>query len=401
MTKDNSHHKIGLVTATIICMNSMIGAGIFTTPAKLALSAGPAGIITYIFVIAAVLFMALSLARVAALYPQEGSFYVYAKAWGGHTVGIIAAGAYVVGVLIALSLITQLTAGYLHELVPALSINMWGILVVSAIVGLNIIGVKMVQVGQIILLGCTLFALLGTTVLGLTHIKLSNLAPFMPMGWGSLADAVPAAIFAFFGFESAASLFSVVKSPERNVPRALTYSILAVGIVYLAFVSSIILAIPREEFTSARMPISEAIVKLFPHYAWLAKAIGIAILTAFLGVLQSMTYSVSALAFSFFKLLHNNYARVITRSEYGFQAIVVSVGLCVLLNFFAIKSLDLFFNLTAVGVVFAYASSIITLLIKGHDKTVGQKVTTFLGLATAAATFIIAFNGVLGELFKS
>ncbi len=401
MTKDNSHNKIGLLTATIICMNSMIGAGIFTTPAQLALTAGPAGIITYLFVIAAVLFMALSLARVSALYPQEGSFYVYAKAWGGHTMGVLAAGSYVVGVLIALSLITQLAAGYLHELVPALSVNMWGIVLVSSIVGLNVIGVRMVQVGQFILLGCTLFALLGTTVLGLTHINWSNLTPFMPSGWSSLAGAVPTAIFAFFGFESAASLFSVVKNPERNVPRALTYSILAVGAIYLAFISSIILSIPKEAFTNARMPISEAIIKLFPQYAWLAKAIGIAILTGFLGVLQSMMYSVSALAFSFFKLLHNKYARAITRSEYGFQAIIVGVGALVLLNFFTIKSLGLFFNLTAVGVVFAYASSIVTLWLKGHDKTIGQKITTFLGLATAAGIFIIAFNGLLGELLKS
>jgi basic amino acid/polyamine antiporter, APA family len=394
-------YKIGLATATIMCMNAMIGAGIFTTPAKLALSVGPAGIITYVFVIVAVLFMALSLARVAELYPQEGSFYVYAKAWGGHTVGVLAAGAYVLGVLIALSLITQLAAGYLHAFFPEVSVNTIGVVLVGIIVGLNVVGVRFVQVGQIILLSCTLFALLATTVLGLAHARADNLVPFMPQGWSSLASAVPAAIFAFFGFESATSLFSMVKNPERTVPRALTYSILIVGAVYLAFIASVILAIPREEFINARMPLSEAIMKLFPQYSWLAKAIGIAIITAFLGVLQSMMYSVSALAFSFFKLLRNKYAQAITRAPYGFQALIVAVGLCVLLNFFALKSIDLFFNLTALCVVFAYASAIMVLVVNKHDKTTGQKVVTFLGLATAGVTFIIALMGLVQELGKS
>lgn len=395
------NYKIGLATATIICMNAMIGAGIFTTPAKLALSVGPAGIITYLFVIAAVLCMALSLARVAELYPQEGSFYIYAKAWGGHFMGVLAAGAYVIGVLIALSLISQLAASYLHNFFPNVSVTTIGVTLLSAIVALNVIGVRFVQVGQIVLLCCTLFALLATTVLGLTHAQSANLVPFIPKGWGSLLNAVPAAIFAFFGFESATSLFSMVKNPERNVPRALTSSILIVGTIYLAFIASVIIAIPSNIFTSPRMPLSDAIVKLFPHYTWLAKAIGIAIITAFLGVLQSMTYSVSALAFSFFKLLKNRFAQAIVKSSYGFQAVIIGVGLCVLINFFTIKSIDLFFNLTAVGIVFAFAASILALVLNKHDKTAGQKASTFLGLATAAVIFIIALNGLIQELIKT
>ena len=35
--------KIGVSTATIICMNAMIGAGIFTIPAAMGAHVGPAG----------------------------------------------------------------------------------------------------------------------------------------------------------------------------------------------------------------------------------------------------------------------------------------------------------------------------------------------------------------------
>ncbi len=71
----NQTQKIGLAVATIVGMNAMIGAGIFAVPAALASHVGPAGIITYAFVILAVWFMGSSIARLAQLFPQEGSFY--------------------------------------------------------------------------------------------------------------------------------------------------------------------------------------------------------------------------------------------------------------------------------------------------------------------------------------
>ena len=387
--------KIGLSSATIICMNAMIGAGIFATPAKLATSVGPAGIITYIFVIIAVLFMALSLAKVAQEYPQEGSFYNYANQWGGHFVGVLSAGSYILGVIIALGLISQIAAQYLHSIFDSVSVNILGIILISSIVALNVIGVKIMQIGQIILLCCTLFALFSVSILCLFNGNLENLTPFMPNGFSSLTSAVSTAIFAFFGFESAASIYSIVKNPEKNVSSAFTLSLLIVGAIYIVFIGSIILAIPANIFESAKMPLSDAIIKVFPKYAWLAKVIGLAILTALLGVLQSMTYSVSALIFSFLKILENNFAKSIIESKYGFEIIVILVGLCTAFNFFVIKNMDTFFNLTAMFIVFAFATSIITLIVKNLNKNVSDKMITYLGLITAGMIFFNALSGLL------
>jgi len=197
MQQDNSA-KIGAATATIISMNAMIGAGIFTTPAQLALSVGPAGILTYIFVIIAVWLMALSIARVVQMYPQEGSFYTYAKQWGGHTAGVLAAGAYVVGVLIALGLITQISSSYLHEFFPQLSSTLLGAFLIGAVVAFNVRGVRIMQVGQIALICCTMFALIATTIICFTHAHVEYLTPFMPHGFGSVVSATRTAVFAFF-----------------------------------------------------------------------------------------------------------------------------------------------------------------------------------------------------------
>lgn len=393
-------HKIGLTTATIICMNAMIGAGIFSTPAKLALSVGPAGIITYLFVIIAVLFMALSLARVAQAYPQAGSFYTYTKQWGGHIMGLAAAGAYAVGVIIALGLLSQLAASYIHTYIPSISIQTIGLALITLIVTLNVIGVRIVQIGQIILLTCTLFALGATTLLCLSQANVQNLHPFMPHGWSSLASATSTAIFAFFGFESAASLYTIMQNPQRDIPRALTASIVIVGLIYLLFISSIILAIPASLFTSEQMPLSQTIAAAFPQYAWIGSLIGIAILTALIGVLQSMTYSVAQLVHAFLSHVHIKAAQSLIKSSYGLQWIIIFVGLCTLFNFSMISSMGVFFNLTAIFIVFAFSCSIVTLAVKHHDKTMGQRITTAIGLLTACFIFLSACNGLVQELGK-
>ena len=99
--------KIGLVTATLIGMASMIGAGIFVVPAALATSAGPVGLVTFLFVIISVWFIAQCFARLVELFPQEGAFYNYAKSWGGHIMGIVSTSAYIIGLVMAMGLLNE------------------------------------------------------------------------------------------------------------------------------------------------------------------------------------------------------------------------------------------------------------------------------------------------------
>ena len=394
---ETSETKIGLVSAIIISMNAMIGAGIFTTPAQLAHSVGPAGILTYIFVIIAVLFIALSLSFVAQRYPQAGSFYTYARQWGGHTVGIIMAGIYTLGVSIALGLVAQAAASYIHEYIPTISTTHIGLGLIASIVLLNSIGVRFMQAGQVILLGCTIFALLGTTLVCLFHAQPSNLVPFMPHGLQSVLAASPTAIFAFLGFESAASLITIVKNPERTVPRALVYSILAVGALYLAFISSIAFAIPAQYFTTDKTSIAQALVQAFPSYSWLSKIIGIVTITALLGVLQSMLYSVSTLIRSFLQYTHSRAIQQFVRSEHSFSIILVLLGAFVGSIFLSIESMGLFFKLTALCVVTAYASAIVTVLLKPQEFSRTQKCIALLGLVTAGMIFYTALSGILSS----
>lgn len=399
MSTSGATPKIGVATATIVGMNAMIGAGIFGVPASLASSVGPAGILTYAFVIVAVWFMALGLARLAQLYPQEGSFYTYAKQWGGHTVGLIAAGAYLVGLMIAMGLLAQFAGFYLHEAFPQFSQQAWGLFTLGSLVVLNMIGVKMSELGQNILIVCTVAPLILSTIMCFSKADFSNLTPFMPFGFKNLLQATKAVIFGFFGFEAAASLFTIVKDPEKNVPKALTYAIVLVGTLYLLFVTSLILCVPLSAFSDPSILLTNVLAQVFPDSLWIINVIHFSILSAIIGTIHSMIWSSSALLVSYLKTFKVPAIQtMITSGSLNQTNAVAFVGACIFASFITLTNINLFFSLTALFIVFAYIASMITLLTLEQEWKSGNNWKTILGLLTASVILIFALEGLLQEI---
>ncbi len=380
--------KIGVATATIIGMNAMIGAGIFTAPAAIGSYVGPAGIIAYLFVIVAVWFMAQSLARVAARFPQEGSFYTYAKQWGGHFVGSIAGSFYLIGLVIAMGLLCQAAGHYLHNpFFPNQTPYTLGLVTLVSLVVLNMFGVVLSEIGQQILICTTTLPLIVTTFMCFTKANLANLFPFMPFGLRNVLQATRAVVFGFFGFECASSLFAIVKEPQKNVPRALTYSIMIVGTLYLLFVTSIILSTPLDLFADPNMPLSIVLRTVFPDSTWILTVVHISILSAIIGTIHSMIWSSSALLVSLLKQI-----KKITIDQ---RAAVVGVAFCIFTTFTYLKNINLFFSLTAIFIVIAYLLSMMALLFIPDEWKGGKNLMTIGGMITALVILYFAFEGVL------
>ncbi len=393
--------KIGVSTATIIGMNAMIGAGVFTAPAAMASNVGPAGIVAYLFVVIAVWFLAQSLARLAYLYPQEGSFYTYAKQWGGHYIGLLSSGLYLVGLIIAMGLLAKVAGFYLHDFIPFISSQTLGLIVLWVLVALNMFGVTMSELGQQILIICTVLPLLLTTIICFAHADIANLTPFMPHGIGNIFKATRIVIFGFFGFESAASLFTIVDRPEKNVPRALTYSIILVGIIYTLFIASIIISTPASVFTGPDVKVPQIIAALLPGYTWLVNLIYISILSAVIGTIHSMIWGSSALCLSLANKMKSPVVhKLLDRGILNNRFMVFMVGVCITLSNLVLHNIDLFFNLTALCIISAFILSLITLLPLRSEWKSGRNINTVIGIITAVLIFYFAAEGLYDELFK-
>ena len=224
----------------------------------------------------------------------------------------------------------------------------------------------------------------------------NNLVPFAPYGLTNVLKATRVVIFGFFGFECAASLFNIVQNPERNVPRALTYSIIIVGAIYILFIASLILSTPLGFFTDPRIPISETLSIIFPENPWVITTIHVAILSAVLGTIHSMIWSSSALLISLGKKMKGGIGKLLGTLQQ--QSAVAVVGVCIFASFATIRNMNLFFSLTATLIVMAYALSMITLLTMREEWKSGRNVTTIMGLLTASAILYFALEGLVQEL---
>lgn len=393
--------KIGVTTATIVGMNAMIGAGIFSIPTAIASHVGPASILAFIFVITSIWFMAISIARLAELFPQEGSFYTYTKQWAGHIGGMIAVNSYLMGLLIAMGLLCKQAGIYLNLFVPYIDPYPLGILVLSALVVFNMFGIRLSQLGQQILIACTLFPLIATIILCFSKANLLNLFPFAPYGFTNVMKATRIVIFSFFGFECAASLFNIVENPAKNVPKALAYSIICVGIIYTLFVSSIILALPTTLLTDPHIRVSDILLTLFPHSSWMIRLIDFSILSAIIGTVHSMIWSSSNLWIDIVKKMRNPLTKWLLHTNIiNSYTSVLTMGASILLSYFLLENMNAFFNLTALCIVFAYITSMITLLTIKQEWKNQQNIQTVIGLITAAAIFIFALEGIINEIIQ-
>ncbi len=345
--------------------------------------------------------MALSLARLAYLFPEEGSFYVYAKAWGGHITGLIASCAYFLGLLIAMGLLSQMAGTYLHDFFPSISAYNLGLIALIALVILNMFGVVLSQLGQQILIVCTIFPIIMTTLMCLSKASFSNLVPFAPFGYANVFKATKVVIFGFFGFECASSLFNIVENPKKNVPKALIYSIIAVGILYTLFFGSIILSTPLNLFTDPRIPLSQTLTVIFPNSSWLIGVIHFAILSAILGTVHSMIWTSSNLLALLMKNFHSPSLKSLATKQWFVQyGSVIAVGVAIATSYVTLKNPNLFFSLTSLFIISAFLLSMVSLLVVKNELKAGHKAQAIIGMATALLIFYFAAEGLFQEIFK-
>jgi basic amino acid/polyamine antiporter, APA family len=383
---NKKQEKLGLVATTIIGMNAMIGASIFTAPSKLIIAAGPAGLLSYVLVIAAVLLIGTALARVAEYYPEEGSFYIYNKAWGGHKMGIFVAGLYIFGLSLALGLVARVIGIYIYQYYPSISPAMWGIIVTIFITLLHTAGTRANELSQYILLILTLLPMAIISVACLIHANISHLSPFMPHGLFPVFASMQAVIFGFLGFEAIPSLQPLVANPARTLPRALTLSIIFTGIVYMSFVGSIMLGIPGSAFVSFETPLSIALQQVFASAGWVIHLINGAIIITLMGTIHAMMWAIATLLSSVIHLAYPKMAWSSYHSLFSTAAFIILI--CAVVN-----NLGLLFDLTALGVVTAYGLSLFPLLQKKH-RTTPNVIHAMSALFAAGLILLFAFQNV-------
>jgi len=268
--------QIGLATATALVVGEVVGVGIFLTPAEMTKSVGSPLWVLVVWLVSGAMALcgALCFGELAARRPEAGGQYVYLRDAYGEPL------AFLYGWMGLLVLDPGLTAalaiGGASYIAYALGVSALGTkaIAVALVLSLAAVNVRGVRLGGGLVrwLTVTKLALLLFIVLwgfGMRLGDFSHFTPFAAQREGSLplaaalAGALVSAFFSFGGWWDLSKLGGEVRDPERTLPRAYTYGLLAVVLVYVLTSAAFVYLIPPERVADGEAFAAQAGEALF------------------------------------------------------------------------------------------------------------------------------------------
>lgn len=213
----------------------------------------------YVAASLAMLFTALSYARMAAAFPVAGSAYTYVRKSISPKLGFLAGWAVLLDYLFLPMAIWLIGAAYLHSAFPAVPQAVWVLAFIGVTTTINVVGLKLAKningalmlVQFLVLLAFV--ALCAHYVLGDASKPLWSLAPFVGEGLNLplVMSGAAIACYSFLGFDAVSTLTEETRDPSRTIPKAILLITLFGGLIFILTSYFVQLAHPSIEFQSA------------------------------------------------------------------------------------------------------------------------------------------------------
>lgn len=233
---------LGLWSATAVVVGTIVGSGIFRVPAGVADEAGTVGSILILWVLGGLIAIcgALSLAELAATFPNAGGMYVFLRETYGPLAAFLFGWAMLIVNPASYAAVALILAASLSTLIPMPdSLVRWTAGASLAI--LVVANYRSLRFGAAIQNAATsakVIVLLGLAALAFA-INPGNggalAAPIQgaPTSWAGLGIALIAVMFAYDGWQWVPQLAAESKNPRKTLPRALGFGVGIVILLYL------------------------------------------------------------------------------------------------------------------------------------------------------------------------
>jgi amino acid transporter len=259
---------LGLVPATALNVNNMIGIGPFIVlPLLVTDMGGPHALLAWLVGAVVAVCDSLVWAELATRMPGSGGTYGFLKGSWGRVLGPLMSFLFLWQVCFQAPL--SIAGGclgfaeYLGYLLPW--VVGWKVKAVAMLVALAVMALLFRRItaigrmGTVLAVGA-LAALLFTLAAGLRIADWHRLAD-LPAGaldlhrgsfWTGLGDASRLSIYAFLGYYNVCFLGDEVKEPRRTIPRSMLWAVVLVGSLYLAMNAAVLAALPWKQVAGTR-----------------------------------------------------------------------------------------------------------------------------------------------------
>jgi APA family basic amino acid/polyamine antiporter len=257
--------KLGFWSATSLVIGTVVGSGIFMLPASMA-AYGGIGILGWAMSGLGALFLAMCFSRLSRKFPKIGGPYAYSRRAFGDLIGFQVASSYWVRGIVSLSAISIACSSYLSSLMPELlgdplARSLVAMVMIMALTGVNLTGIKPVGVFQIVTSAVKIIPLVFMTFVGIFYINADHFTPFNVSNLGNMEALMAAAavtFFSFMGLESATIPSDDVENPGKTIPRATIFGTSGVIILYLVSATAVLGVVPLDMLAQSKAPFSLA-----------------------------------------------------------------------------------------------------------------------------------------------
>jgi basic amino acid/polyamine antiporter, APA family len=277
---ENPHlrRELGLVQATALAITDMVGIGPYITiPLFLATMGGPQAMLGWLVGALLAFCDGLVWAELGAAMPKAGGSYNYLReAFGptgaGRWLSFLMVWQIVFSAPLSVASGSIGFADYLHYITP--NLPAWGVKAVAAAFPLLLVVLLYRRIGAIgkisvVLVGGVLLGCLWIIVAGAPHLSSARLLSFPPgafhLNWvfyAGLGHATLYALYDYFGYYNVCYLAEEIRDPGKVIPRAIMFSIIAVGTLYVLMTASFLSVIPWPELMHTQYVASTFIARL-------------------------------------------------------------------------------------------------------------------------------------------
>ena len=305
MTSHGLKRQLGLSSAILLGLGSILGTGVFVS---LGLAVGVAGdwaIAALGLATMLAVMNALSSAQLAANHPVSGGTYAYGYHYLRPEFGFVAG----LSFLLAKSASAAAAAIGLVSYLAALSgvegapVNLLAGLVVLVMTGLVAAGLRRATLLNGLLVSISIVSLLALIIVAGRHDGF--LSDYHTADWGRikpprLFEAAALLFVAFTGYGRIATLGEEVIAPRRTIPRAIIVTLLVTSGLYLGVLLSGLSVLGADRFSESLYTNAAPLqaIALALEVPILRVAIIIAAATAMAGVLLNLILGLSRVAFA-------------------------------------------------------------------------------------------------------
>lgn len=271
---------------TAIAINTIIGAGIFGLPSKVAALIGTYSIFAFIACAIIVGFIVLCYAEVSSRFQATGGMYLYAKEAFGSLFGFEVGWLYWIVRITTFAANCNLLLNYLGFFYPTANQGSLRVILITSIVVLitiiNFLGVRESSIMTNVFTVGKIVPLLIFAAVGLFFIQPANFTFGQIPEYGTFSSAILILIYAFVGFEAAVIPAGETKDPKKNVPFALLFALLFCAFIFIVIQIVAIGTLP--ELAQSERPLADAANKFLGSFG--AAFIVIGALVSILGNLN-------------------------------------------------------------------------------------------------------------------